>query len=129
VNAHSKLLKLLSHKKYRIALTCLLLATVGYGTLVESVHSHGCPWGNNSNVTTAYDKDGPESSHHDHAHSFECPLCQLQRQLFGGFVHAVLLARPLTQIAFSAQEPVFYLSTSIFPSSGRAPPLSLNQIN
>jgi hypothetical protein len=123
VNVYSKLLKPLLRGNYRTALTCLLLFTVGYGTIVESVHRHGCPWSRNSELTAAYDNGGPQSSHQGHDHLTECPLCQLQRQLFGGFVHAVLTARPVAQISFSPPEKVFYFSTSVLPSSGRAPPV------
>ncbi|HEY6807119.1 MAG TPA: hypothetical protein VI306_26310 [Pyrinomonadaceae bacterium] len=113
------------HQNYRVALTFLLLLTLGYGTLVESVHRHGCPWSRNSEITAAaFESPDSNSSHDGHTHSIECSFCQLQRQLFGNFVHSVLFTQPVAQTVFIARERVSYLSTPILPSPGRAPPLA-----
>ncbi|HEY8226428.1 MAG TPA: hypothetical protein VIG25_14205, partial [Pyrinomonadaceae bacterium] len=110
---------------YRSALACLLLIVIGYGALVETVHTHGRVSVSNANVEAAYDAGRSQSSTQRNSDQKECSTCQFQRQLFGGFVSVAPFARtPTTEFAFESSPVVFYISTLTTPRSGRALPLS-----
>ena len=102
-----------------------LLLTIAYGALVEAVHSHGRVLPSSSEHAAVCDRDGSRSSADSNSHQRDCSMCQFQRHLFDGFVHATTLARTsLSQVAFASALTVSYQSTSTKPRSGRAPPLS-----
>ena len=123
MNANSKLVISALHS-YRAALTYLLLLMTVYGAFVGTVHSHGHVPRGHADVVAVRDGGGSESSDESKSLHGECSLCQLQRQLFDGFVQATLFARiSSTEIAFVSTPAVAYASTSITPRSSRAPPL------
>jgi len=122
VNTNSKLV-INTVRRYRVALTYLLLLTTAYGALVGTVHSHGPVRRAHPDVFAVRDSGGSESSEQSNSLRGECSMCQLQRQLFDGFVQATLFARiSLTEIAFVPTPAVAYASTLITPRSSRAPP-------
>jgi hypothetical protein len=95
-----------------------------YGALVGTVHSHGHVPRGHTDVVAVRDGGGSQSLDESSSLHRECSMCQLQRQLFDGFVQATLFARiSLTAIAFVSRPTVAYASTSITPRSSRAPPL------
>jgi len=108
----------------QLFLACLLLATVWYGAVVEVVHSHGPVSSKQSRDTFAYETRGPQSSQSLRSLHSECSMCQFQRQLFGGFVHAVLPSHSLEHVVCYSPASEIYFSTSTAPTSGRAPPLA-----
>jgi hypothetical protein len=111
-------------QRYRAALTYVLLLTTAYGALVGTVHSHGRVSRDHADVIAVRDGGVSESSDESNSLHGECSMCQLQRQLFDGFVQATLFARiSLTEIAFVSTPTVAYASTSITPRFSRAPPL------
>jgi hypothetical protein len=102
----------------------LLSLLIIYGATVAAVHSHGPVAPNRSGVAAMSDAGGSQSSNTGNSRHRECSMCQFQRQLFDGLVHAPLFARtPSVEIAFVSTLTVFYPSTSTTPRSGRAPPL------
>gem|GEM_PF-1217516 len=110
--------------KYRRTLSWLLLLMIAYGATVEAMHSHGGITPNRSSLAAVSDAGGSQSSNTRRSQHSECSICQLQRQLFNGLVHAPVFARaPLTEIAFVFTLSVFHPSTPTTPTSGRAPPL------
>lgn len=110
--------------RYRAALTYVLLLMTVYGALVGTVHSHGHVPQGHADVLAIRDGGGSESSDESNSLQGECSMCQLQRQLFDGFVQATPFARiSLTEIAFVSTPTVAYVSTLITPRSSRAPPL------
>jgi len=123
VNVHSNSWYSLARRKTHPALACLLLLTIGYGAIVEAAHSHGFSSSHPSQLTAISDGSDSQSSYQGRTNHNECSLCQFQRQLFGRFVHVVLIAHTQQQIAFVSEEAVSYLSTSTLPTCGRAPPL------
>jgi hypothetical protein len=123
VNANSKLVISTMHLN-RAALTYVLLLTTAYGALVGTVHSHGHVQRGHADVVAVSNSGGSESSEQSNSLHGECSMCQLQRQLFDGFVQATPFARiSLTEIAFVSTPTVAYVSTSITPRSTRGPPL------
>ena len=123
MNASSPLVISPRHR-YRTALTYVLLLMTAYGALVGTVHSHGHVPRGHADVVAVRDGGGSESLDESNSLHGECSMCQLQRQLFDGFVQATLFARlSLTEIAFVPTPTVAYASTSITPRSSRAPPL------
>jgi hypothetical protein len=110
--------------RYRPALTYVLLLMISYGALVGTVHSHGHVSRGHADVVAVRDGGGSESLDESNSLHGECSMCQLQRQLFDGFVQATLFARiSLTETAFFPTPTVAYASTLITPRSSRAPPL------
>ena len=122
MNVHSNSFSV-GRRKAHSALAGLLLLTISYGAIVETAHSHSASSSRPSQLTALSDGSGSQSSHQGLSHQNDCSLCQFQRQLFGGFVHVVLIAQPSQQVAFLSEGTIFYLSTSALPPSGRAPPL------
>ena len=123
VNANSKLVISAVHS-YRAALTCVLLLTTAYGALVGTVHSHGNVPRSHPDVVAVRDGGRSETSDESNSLHGECSMCQLQRQLFDGFVQVTLLAPiSLTEMAFVSTPTVAFASASITPRSSRAPPL------
>jgi len=99
---------------------------IGYGALVETVHSHGHVPPGHTDVAAICDAGGSHSSNTGHSHHMECPVCRFQQQLFNGFVHAPLSALSASaEFVFVAKPSVVYEATSTTPPSGRAPPVSL----
>jgi len=124
MNVHSHFLGSLGRKRVHSALAWLLLLTIGYGAIVEAAHSHGFSSSRPSQLISVSDGSDSQSSYQSHSSHNDCSLCQFQRQLFGSFVHVVLIAHTPQQIAFVSEETVSYLSTLTLPASGRSPPLS-----
>ena len=123
MNANSKLVISPMHR-YRATLTYVLLLMTAYGALVGTVHSHGHVPRGHTDVVAVRDSGSSESSEQSNSLHGECSMCQLQRQLFDGFVQATFFTRiSLTEIAFVPTTIVAYASTSITPRSSRAPPL------
>ena len=123
MNASSKLV-INSMPRYRAALTYVLLLMTTYGALVGTVHSHGRVPRSHADVVAVRNGGASESADPSNSLHGECSMCQLQRQLFDGFVQATLFARiSLTEIAFVPTPKIAYASTSITPRSSRAPPL------
>jgi len=109
--------------KCRRWLGYLLLFLIVYGATVEAAHSHGPIAPDHHGVAAIGDAGGSQSSDKGDSHHRECSMCQFQRQLFGGLVHAPLFAlTPLAEITFVSTLTVFYPSPSTTPRSGRAPP-------
>jgi hypothetical protein len=103
----------------------MLLFGIGYGAMVESVHTHGTISSGNANLEAAYDSGRSQSSNQKYSEQKECSTCQFQRQLFDGFVSVAPFARTaITEFAFESSPAVFYTSTLTRPHSGRGPPLS-----
>jgi len=116
--------------KTTLAVTCrrslgyLLLLLIAYGATAETAHSHGPIAPDRPGVAAISDAGQSQSSDKDHSQHRECSMCQFQRQLFDGLIHAPLFSRiPLAEIAFVSTLTVFHSSTSATPASGRAPPL------
>jgi len=108
----------------RRSLGYLLLLLIAYGATAETAHSHGPVAPDRPGVTAMSDAGLSQSSDKYHSQHRECSMCQFQRQLFDGLIHAPLFSRtPLTEIAFVSTLTVFHFSTSTPPPSGRAPPL------
>ena len=124
VNVRSDLLNSVRRRRTHSALAYLLLLTIGYGAIVQAAHSHGFSSPRASQLTSVSGSGDSQSSYQGHASHNDCSLCQFQLQLFGRFVHVVLIAHSPQQIFFLAEETVSYLSTSTLPTSGRSPPLS-----
>src|SRR4030095_15455034 len=82
-----------SHRSCRFAVAYLLLIVIGYGALVEAVHTHGRVSASNANVEAAYDAGRSQSSTQKYSDQKECSTCQFQRQLFDGFVSVAPFAR------------------------------------
>jgi hypothetical protein len=126
VKVKAKLFSTLKRRNYRAALAHVLLLIVAYGALVGTVHNHGQVRPGKVNLVAAF-TDGSESRAAEDGKSIhrECSMCQLQRQLFDGFVHATPFARTsLSEIVFVPAQTVSYHPTSITPRLGRAPPLA-----
>ena len=124
MTVHSNFFSSVGRKRAHSALAVLLLLTIGYGAIVEAAHSHGFSSSHSSQLTAVSDGSDSESSYQNRSNHNECSLCQFQRQLFGRFVHVVLVAHTSQQIAFVSEETVSYLSALTIPTSGRSPPLS-----
>ena len=120
----ARLLDPAARRRVHSALACLLLLTISYGAIVEAAHSHGFFLSHRAQLTSVSDGSDAQSSYQGHASHNDCSLCQFQRQLFGRFVHVVLIAHTPQQVVFLSEETVSYLSTSTLPTSGRSPPLS-----
>jgi hypothetical protein len=97
----------------------LLLLLIVYATTAEAVHSHGPVSPNRPGIAAISDAGQSQSSDKDHSQHTECSMCQFQRQLFDGLVHAPLFARTaLVEIAFVSTLTVFHTSTSTTPAIG-----------
>ena len=108
---------------YRRVLGCLLLLMITYGATVEAMHSHGRIAPDRPDIAAISDASGSRSSNTRNSHQTECPICQLQQQLFNGLVHAPLFAStPSAQIARVDTPTVIYPLISTTPRRGRAPP-------
>ena len=123
MNVRSNLLGSVRRRRTQSALACLLLLTIGYGSIAAAAHSHGFSSSRTSQLTAVSNGGASQSSYQDHVNHSDCSLCQFQRQLFGGSVEVILIAHTPEQIAFLSEETPSYLSTSALPASGRAPPL------
>ena len=110
-------------RRHRAALAYLLLLMTAYGAVVGTVHSHGRLLRNRPNVVAGRDGGPSQSLNESGSLHRECSMCQLQRQLFDGFIQETLFARiSLTEIAFVSTATLAYASTSTAPRSSRAPP-------
>jgi hypothetical protein len=108
----------------RHALGYLLLLLIVHGATLGAAHTHGSVAPDRSGITSISDAGQSQSSNKDRSQHRECSMCQFQRQLFDGLVQAPMFARTsLAETAFVSTLTVFHSSTSIIPSSGRAPPL------
>jgi hypothetical protein len=100
-----------------------LLLLITYGATVATMHSHGRIAPGRPDIAAVSDANGSQSSNTRRSQHTECSICQLQRQLFNGLVHAPMFARtPLAEIAFVSALTVFHPSTLATPTTGRAPP-------
>src|SRR5829696_10435682 len=99
---------------------------IGYGALVETVHSHVHVPAAHTDVAAICDAGGSHSSNTAHSHHIDCPMCQFQQQLFNGLSYAPGFAlSPSAEFAFVPEPSFVYQATSTTPPSGRAPPVSL----
>lgn len=123
MNANSKLVSNFA-RRHRVALAYVLLLTTAYGALVGTVHSHGHVLRGRADVVAVRGGGASQSSNESGSQHRECSMCQLQRQLFDGFIQETLFARiSVTETAFVSTTTVTYASTSITPRSSRGPPL------
>ena len=112
-----------SRWKYRPTLAWLLLAVVGYSALVEIVHSHARVQPSDSNVAAFSGAGDGSASTQNYSDQQECPTCQFQRQLFGGYVNSTpFTALPVAEFVFESSPRVLYISTLATSRSGRGPP-------
>jgi hypothetical protein len=112
-----------SRWKYRPTLAWLLLAVVAYGALVEIVHSHARVQPSDSNVAAFSGAGDGSASTQNYSDQQECPTCQFQRQLFGGYVNSTpFTGSPVIEFVLESSPRVLYISTQATPRSGRAPP-------
>ena len=124
MNVNTRLLISSLRRNYRTAIGYVLLLLIGYGAIVETVHSHGHGWPKRTDVAAISNYEGSQSSSSGYSRQSECSMCQLQRQLFDGFVESTLFARTaVIEIAFVSTPAVSYFSTLTTPQFGRAPPL------
>lgn len=123
VNANSKLV-ISTARRHRAVLAYVLLLTTAYGALVGTVHSHGHALRGRADVVAVRGGGTSQTSDESGSQHRECSMCQLQRQLFDGFIQETLFARiSVTETAFVSTTTVTYSSTSVTPRSSRAPPL------
>ncbi|HEY9501131.1 MAG TPA: hypothetical protein VIR01_05810 [Pyrinomonadaceae bacterium] len=112
-----------SRWKYRPTLAWLLLAVVGYSALVEIVHSHARVQRSDSNVAAFSGAGDGSASTQNYSDQQECPTCQFQRQLFGGYVNSTpFTASPVAEFVFESSPRVLYISTLATSRPGRGPP-------
>jgi hypothetical protein len=123
MNVRSNFLNSVQRRRTHSALAYLLLLAIGYGAIVEAAHTHGFPSSRSAQLTVVSDRSD-SSSRQDRSNHNDCSLCQFQRQLFGGFAQVILIAVAPQQVTFLSKETVSYLSTSVIPTLGRAPPRS-----